>query len=102
MNTKLNNALKELSFAKQHADNAYINLGKNYSSDTSSKKVKELKTQSNEINKIITKIRSNILSASNTKINQINNSINSKNTEIRNLQAEIRRLRRELQKLKNA
>lgn len=89
MNTKINDAITQLTSAKDYANKSYSELEKYYQSNTSSKKVTELESEYTNINNIIKELKSEILVASNNKISSINSSISSKQSQIKELRKQL-------------
>lgn len=89
MNTKINEAIIKLTNAKEYVNKSYTSLEKYYQSNVSSKNVTKLKSESTNINNIIKNLKSEILVASNNKINSINSSIKDKKSQIRRLTEQL-------------
>lgn len=89
MNVKIDKAIGELTSAKNSAKEAYQLLGQNYQSTTADRKVLELEGEHTNISNVIKTLESEILVASNNKINEIEKSINRKKREIRELRDEL-------------
>lgn len=95
MNTQINDVIDKLTSAKKSANNSYTELDKYYQSNASSKKVKEIENEHTNIDNLIRILKSEILAASNNKINSINSKISSNNSTIGSLREEIRRIEEE-------
>ena len=89
MNTKIHEAITKLTNAKEYVNKSYTSLEKYYQSNVSSKNVTKLKSESTNINNIIKNLKSEILVASNNKINSINSSIKDKKSQIRRLTEQL-------------
>ena len=89
MNTKIHEAITKLTNAKEYVNKSYTSLEKYYQSNVSSKNFTKLKSESTNINNIIKNLKSEILVASNNKINSINSSIKDKKSQIRRLTEQL-------------
>ena len=89
MNAKINDAINKLTKARDYLSKSYTQLEKYYQSNAANKKVTELENEYTNINRIIQELKSEILVASNNKINSINSSINHKQNELSRLHQDL-------------
>jgi len=89
MNAKITEAISALTNAKNYVDSSCTTLKKYYQSNTATKKVSEFEREYMNIDHIIKELQSEILVASNNKINSINSSISNIEAEIISLEQEL-------------
>lgn len=92
MNSKINEALKQLNNAKTYMSQAKADFDKNYYSDTAKKQSEKFQEVVDSINEIYNELNNNILPASKRKITSIDSNIYNKTNDIEQLKKELNSL----------